>query len=47
MSDYICDDSLDSLKLLEDVRNMTEEEFEKFQKEVQEKEDFPTKYYLN
>ena len=28
MSEYICDDRLDSLKLAEDIRNMTDEEFE-------------------
>ncbi len=47
MSEYICDDRLDSLKLAEDIRNMTDEEFETFQKEVKNNGDYPKKYYLD
>lgn len=46
MSDYICDDRLDVVKLTEDIRNMTDEEFEKFLKEEEKNEDYPKKYYM-
>lgn len=46
MSKMICDDTLDELKLSEDIRNMTDEEFEEFLQSVKESNEFPKKYYL-
>lgn len=45
MSELICDDRIDELKLSEDIKNMTDEEFEIFLKNVEEKNELPSKYY--
>ncbi len=47
MSDYICDDRIDEIKLSEDIKNMTDEEFEAFSKRAKESDEFPSKYYYS
>ena len=47
MSDYICDDRIDEIKLSEDIKNMTDEEFEAFAKRVKENDELLSKYYYS
>lgn len=46
MSKMICDDRIDEIRLSEDIKNMTEEEFEEFCKKIKETDELPMKYYL-
>lgn len=47
MADYIIDDRIDDEKLRLDIDNMTDDEFEKFQKKVQDEGKYPDKYYIH
>ncbi len=47
MSNMICDDRIDEIKLSEDIKNMTDEEFEEFSKRVKENDELPSKYYYS
>lgn len=44
--DYICDDRLNEEMVGRDIEEMTDKEFEDFQKELKEKGNYPKKYYL-
>ena len=46
-NEFICDDRLDELKLNEDIRNMTDEEFEVFLEYVKKNDKYPDKYYMS
>ena len=46
-NEFICDDRLDELKLNEDIRNMTDEEFEVFLEYVKKNYKYPDKYYMS
>lgn len=43
--DLVCDDRVDELKLTEDIKKMTDEEFERFAQMVKETNELPAKYY--
>lgn len=47
MNDYIVDDRLNENMLRLDIAQMTDEEFEKFEEEVQKEGKYPDKYYFD
>lgn len=46
MGEYICDDRVDRIKLTEAIKNMTDDEFEKFNQTLIKTNAYPLEYYI-